>query len=259
MYGNILFQESKHLKSLTGMAKKLYNIIYQDDSILVANKSTGITVIPTRNGIPKSLKEYLETELKQDLWTVHRIDKETSGIVIFANNEIAHRELSLQFQKRIVTKEYLCLTAGNGINEWKEINRPILVDSRSKTVSISRDGKKAISHYKCLENSKRYSKHLVKIETGRMHQIRIHMATVGHPILGDELYNRHHEVFLSTFKKKYTRGRQDKQERSLMLRSALHAYTLEIIHPETEEKMKFEAPLPKDIKACWNQISKWDV
>lgn len=240
------------------MAKKLYEIIYQDDVILVANKTTGITVIPTRTGVPRSLKDYLEIEVGHNLFTVHRIDKETSGIVIFAKNEEAHKNLSLQFQKRKVVKEYLCLTAGNGLNQWKEINKPILIDSRSKTVKINQDGKYAISHYKCIENSKRFSKHLVKIETGRMHQIRIHMASVGHPILGDELYNRHPKVLLSSFKKKYSRTNRDKEERSLMQRAALHAYTLEIIHPTTNDKMKFSATLPKDINACWNQISKWD-
>ena len=241
------------------MAKSKFQIIFQDEDIIVVNKSSGITVIPTRSGRPLSLKQMLETQLESDIFIVHRIDRETSGIVILAKNEASHKALNHQFLKRIVTKEYICLSKGNTGENWEEIDKPILQDSRSKTVRINHEGKKAISHYKSLANSKRYCKNLVRIETGRMHQIRVHMASVGHPILGDILYNKNPEVYLSSFKKKYTLRKHSSQEESLMKRAALHAYSLEIVHPRTEEKLKFTADLPKDIRACWNQIEKWDM
>lgn len=241
------------------MAKPKFQIIFEDEDLIVVNKTTGIAVIPTRSGYPLSLKQMLETQFDYNIFVVHRIDRETSGIVIFAKNEEAHKSLNHQFLKRIVTKEYLCLCKGNTSEEWETIDKSILIDSRLKLVRISNDGKRAISHYKSLMNSKRYCKNLVRIETGRMHQIRVHMASVGHPILGDSLYNKHPEIYLSSFKKKYTSSKGSDQEESLMKRAALHAYSLEILHPRTEEKIKFTAELPKDIKACWNQIEKWDT
>ena len=240
------------------MAKPQFSIIYEDNDIIVVNKTTGITVIPNRTGSEKSLKDYLELKTGNEIWVVHRIDRETSGIVIFGKNELAHRALNHQFLKRIVTKEYVCLCNGNTTEEWREINKPILQDSRSKMVRINPAGKKAISHFKCVENSKRYSKNIVRIETGRMHQIRIHMASVGHPILGDELYNKNPEILLSSFKKKYVSGKSFSEEKSLMQRAALHAFSLRIVHPITEKEMYFEAELPKDMNACWTQIQKWD-
>lgn len=240
------------------MAKTNYAIIYEDESIIVVNKSTGITVIPTRDGHVKSLKEVLDFQLGIEAFVVHRIDRETSGIVIFAKNEEAHRHLNNQFLKRKVIKEYICLSNGTTQEEWIEINKPILKDTRSKLVRIHPTGKKAISHFKSIENSKKFSKNIIRIETGRMHQIRIHLASVGHPILGDELYNKNPKILLSQFKKKYQSGSVFEEERSMMQRTALHAFSLTVFHPESEEKMYFEAELPKDIKACWTQIMKWD-
>ena len=239
---------------------KFYEVIYEDKSILVLNKESGIPVVPTRDPNEKSLVKILQSKYDQHIYVVHRIDRETSGIIVFAFSEEAHKNLNSQFYKREVVKHYLCISHGVGGSDWKTVQKKISLDGNSHKMKIDpMNGKDALSHYKSLDVSKRYSRNIVKIETGRTHQVRIHMASEALPLLGDTLYNRNPKLKLSYIKKKYVPGGKGKDERSLMRRTALHAHSLKFRHPITGMELEYEAAEPKDMRACWNQISKWDT
>ena len=236
--------------------KKLYEIIWQDSDLLIANKSTGLPVIPGRNLEMLSLKQRLEKDLDIHLWTTHRIDKETSGLVVFAKNPEAHKAMNQLFLDHKIAKIYRCICRGTISTKEKTIDKPIFIDSKVQKVKIHPHGKASVSHFKSIETSKSFSLVQVRIETGRTHQVRVHLSTEGYPIIGDLLYNRTPEVFLKDIKKKFKS--KSVQERPMISRCALHAWGLSFIHPITNELLELESELPKDIRACWNQMVKND-
>lgn len=238
---------------------KFFTLIHKDDHVIVVNKAPGIPVVPSRDPNEKSLVKLLQYQLDRHIYVVHRIDRETSGIVVFAFDEETHKALNLQFYKREVEKHYISICAGIAQSEWTSVNKRLSMDANTHRMKIDQRGKEALSHYKSLETSNKYSKNLVKIETGRTHQVRIHLSSEGFPILGDKLYNFNPNLKLSHMKKKYVPAGKGKTERPLMPRTALHAFSLKFIHPQSKVELFFEAELPKDMRACWNQIMKWDV
>ncbi len=238
---------------------KFYTLIYEDEQILVVNKSPGIPVVPSRDPNEKSLVKLLQHHYDQHIYVVHRIDRETSGIVIFALDEASHKLLNVQFYKRSVEKHYLAICSGVSSSDWTRVDKSLAMDRNTNRMKVDQRGKEALSYYKSLESSNRYSKNIIKIETGRTHQVRIHLSSEGYPILGDSLYNFNPYLKLSDIKKKYVASGKDKVERPLMPRTALHAFSLQFEHPTKQERMTFEADLPKDMKACWKQIMKWDT
>lgn len=240
------------------MAKRLtYDILFQDDNILCVNKPSGMPVIPGRNLETLSLKQRLEKDLAQQIWVTHRIDKETSGIVLFAKTAEAHKLINMAFQDHKINKVYRCICRGSVKKDVQHVNKPIYIDSKTNKVKIHPHGKESRSSYKSIEISKSYSLVEVHIETGRMHQVRVHMSSEGYPIVGDQLYNNKPEIYLKDIKKKY-KGDFYEDQRPMISRCALHAYGLSFVHPITGEKMKIHSELPKDIKACWNQLHKND-
>jgi len=236
--------------------KKLYDLIWQDDHLLIANKSSGLPVIPGRNLEMASLKQRLEKDHNIHLWTTHRIDKETSGLVIFAKNQEAHKSMNQIFLDHKIEKIYRCIVRGVVESEEKTIDKRIYVDSKVQKVKINPQGKSAISHYKSVETSKGFSLVQVRIETGRTHQVRVHLSSESYPIIGDQLYNRIPNIYLKDIKKKYKNPRGE--NRPMIGRCALHAWGLSFIHPISGELLKLESELPKDIRACWNQLVKND-
>ena len=232
--------------------------IYQDEHILLVNKPAGWLSIPDRYDEHKAnLLTHWRKQLG-DMYTVHRLDQDTSGIICFARTEEAHRHLSLQFQNRSVDKLYWAIVEGvPGENEGR-IEAPIrpVPNGRGKMQTHPK-GKASITDWTVRESAHTFALLECRILTGRMHQIRVHMAHLGHPILCDPLYGRRTEFLLSQTKgKKYNIGR-GQTERPLLTRTALHAYRLEIEHPNTGERRSFEAEPPKDIRASWRQIMKW--
>jgi len=233
------------------------DIIYEDDDLVIVNKPSGILVIPDRfdNDLP-SLNRILETRYGCHMYVVHRLDRGTSGVICFAKNEETHKYMSALFQEHQVEKYYMGLVGGRLIPESGTIESAIIAHPTKKGKMITaKKGKASKTDYEAVEQWPLYSLVRFRIYTGRTHQIRVHMQSLGHPIACDELYGDGQPFMLSTIKKKYNVAK-DAEERPLMDRLALHASKLVFTNAAGKEIVA-EAPLPKDIAACVNQLNKW--
>ncbi|MBS1584171.1 MAG: RluA family pseudouridine synthase [Bacteroidetes bacterium] len=234
------------------------DILYEDDDILIANKPAGLLVIPDRfNSALPSLNKMLEHKLGQQIWVVHRLDRDTSGVICFAKTEQSHKYLSKLFMERDVAKYYIGLVNGRVVPEEGRIEKAIVEHPHVKgKMVVAKRGKLSVTDYKVMEQWPLYSLVEFRIHTGRTHQIRVHMQSIGHPIVCDELYGDGKPFFLSTIKRKYRLSENEEAERPLLHRLALHAWRLEF-KKEDGTEIQTEAPLPKDIGACVKQLNKW--
>jgi 23S rRNA pseudouridine1911/1915/1917 synthase len=233
-------------------------IIYEDDDLVIVNKPAGLLVIPDRfdTSLP-SLRKMLEARLGQPILVAHRLDRDTSGVICFAKHEASHRYLSRVFQEREIGKFYAGLVHGRVAPEQGRIEAPITEHPAVKGRMITaRKGKPSITDYRVVEQWPLYSLLQFQIHTGRTHQIRVHMQSIGHSIVCDELYGDGKPFYLSAIKRKYRLSEKEESERPLLSRLALHAYRLQF-HKEDGSEIIAEAPLPKDIAACVNQLNKW--
>ena len=196
-----------------------------------------------------------------EVFVVHRLDKETSGVILFAKNAEAHRNLSMQFEARTIDKIYLALVEGSVHKEEGEINQPIANNMRDKgRMIIAKRGKPSLTLFKVVERFKNYTLVEANIKTGRTHQVRVHFEVIGYPLAVDSLYGRKDAFLLSEVKmKKYRRGKDVFEETPLMSRTTLHAAKITFNHPSTNESMTFESELPKDFRAVLNQLRKWGI
>lgn len=233
-------------------------ILYQDDDMLVVNKPAGVLVIPDRfNSDLPSLNRMLETKLGQQVWVVHRLDRDTSGVICFAKNEQTHRYLSKLFEAHEVGKFYAGIVQGRVIPEEGRIEASITEHPATKgKMMVAKKGKLSVTDYKVAEQWALHSLVQFQIHTGRTHQIRVHMQSIGHPIVCDELYGDGKPFLLSAIKKKYKLSDKEETERPIISRLALHAYRL-ALHKEDGTLVDVQAPLPKDMAACVNQLNKW--
>ncbi len=233
-------------------------ILYQDDDMLVVNKPAGVLVIPDRfNSDLPSLNRILETKMGQQVWVVHRLDRDTSGVICFAKNEQTHRYLSKLFEAHEVGKFYAGIVQGRVIPEEGRIEAPITEHPATKgKMMVAKKGKLSVTDYKVAEQWALHSLVQFQIHTGRTHQIRVHMQSIGHPIVCDELYGDGKPFLLSAIKKKYKLSDKEETERPILSRLALHAYRL-ALHKEDGTLVDAQAPLPKDMAACVNQLNKW--
>jgi len=223
-------------KNTTIEAKEIpLNIIYEDKDILVINKQKGLVVHPGVGNYDETLVNAIMAHCKGELsgiggeirpGIVHRLDKNTTGILIIAKNDKAHINLSKQIQDRKVKKIYIALVRGVITENEATIDMPIGRSTKDrKKMAVNKRGKNAITHFKVLKRYDKYSLVEIHIETGRTHQIRVHMAEIGHPVIGDDTY--------SNGKNEFGINGQ-----------LLHAKSLEFIHPTLNQKMYLEAPLP---------------
>jgi 23S rRNA pseudouridine955/2504/2580 synthase/23S rRNA pseudouridine1911/1915/1917 synthase len=232
--------------------------LYEDEDIIVVNKPAGLLVIPDRftSDLP-SLNKLLEERLKQKIWVVHRLDRDTSGVTCFAKNEQAHKYLSRLFQEHEVGKFYAGLVNGRVDPDQGRIEAPIAEHPVVKgKMTVTKKGKPSITDYKVVEQWPLYALVQFQIHTGRTHQIRVHMQSIGNPIVCDELYGDGKPFFVSSIKKKYRLSDKEEAERPLLSRLALHAYRLHLFKEDGKEIL-VEADLPKDMLACVNQLNKW--
>jgi 23S rRNA pseudouridine1911/1915/1917 synthase len=238
--------------------KQAYQILYEDDHLVVVDKAAGIPVVPERKaGQQLPLIELLRQKIDPDINLVHRIDKDTSGVMLFAKTLKSQQSLSLAFQDGKIEKLYLALVTGRVVQqEWQSINYPIFKKVNSFKVSIHPKGKKAKTSFRMLEQFQTASLLEVKIFTGRTHQIRIHLAHHGHPLLVDPLYGTKSEFYLSELKGKKYRTKKDQEERPILARQSLHAFQIGFMHPISGKKMEFKAQIPKDLRALLQQLRK---
>ena len=235
---------------------QFYTIIHNDEKIIAVNKASGISVGGDRWDESKErLDKLIERDLKiPKIFTVHRIDKETSGLVIFAKNRENHRSLSMAFEKRNVKKRYTLIVHGRP--SWKEITCDLkLVPNGNKkhmTIIDKYKGKESITDFICVLSAGNYSVLEAHPQTGRIHQIRVHACALGHPVVCDELYGKMSPVKLSSFKRAW-RG-DPHEERPLLARLGLHA--LELALPD---ETAFTAPLAKDISSLIKQLEKYSL
>lgn len=223
------------------------DIVYEDEDVLVVNKEKGIVVHPAPgnytgtlvNGILYHCSDLSGINGVIRPGIVHRIDKDTSGILVIAKNDEAHNDLAAQFKEHSIKREYYALVEGKFSNIKGSVDKPISRDKKERIkMAINSDGKRAVTHYEVLEQ---YDKgvSLVKctLETGRTHQIRVHMASIGHPLVGDLVYGY-------------------KRQKFNIEGQALHAKTLGFIHPRTKEYMEFTSELPHYFKELLEKLRK---
>ncbi|HCL05763.1 MAG TPA: RNA pseudouridine synthase [Chitinophagaceae bacterium] len=230
------------------------DIIFENNFFVAVNKPSGLLSIPDRLGQEPSLKDALKARY-ENIYTVHRLDKDTSGIIVFAKDEDSHKQLSQLFEGREVEKFYQGLVHGKLMNESGSIDAAIMEHPGKVGKMITHvKGKASLTDYVVLESFRLYSWLQFQIHTGRTHQIRVHMQHLGHPIVCDELYGDPSPILLSALKKKFKLSKHDDQERPLMNRLALHSHKLSFTF--NGEKFELEAELPKDLRAMLAQLRK---
>lgn len=223
------------------------DIIYEDSDIIVVNKPKGMVVHPANGNPDGTLVNAVMNICKDSLsgiggeirpGIVHRLDKDTSGLLIVAKNDKAHINLSDQIKNREITKKYIALVRGVIKENYATIDMPIArSDKDRKKMAVKKDGKNAVTHFNVIKKYNGYTLLDIKIDTGRTHQIRVHLSEIGYPIVGDFVYSNGKNPF----------G---------VAGQMLHAKSLEFKHPITGKQMKLEAPLPEYFEEILNKLEE---
>ncbi|WP_438946438.1 RluA family pseudouridine synthase [Sediminibacterium sp.] len=231
------------------------DIILENPDFIAVNKPSGLLSIPDRMGVEVSLKDLLKQKYGQ-IYTVHRLDKDTSGIIIFAKNETSHKALSALFESREMEKFYLGLVQGQMMNPSGSIDAAIMEHPGKTTKMMTHvKGKPSLTDYEVQEQFRLYSWVRFQIHTGRTHQIRVHMQHIGHSIVCDEIYGDPKPLLLSSIKKNFKLAKVAEEEKPILSRLALHSSQLNFSYEGVAYSL--EAPLPKDLRAVLQQLKKW--
>jgi len=230
-------------------------LIFENDDFIALNKPSGLLSIPDREGKDISLKVLLQ-EKYNSIFTVHRLDRDTSGLIIFAKNAATHKYLSQQFEGRTMKKIYSGLVIGSPTDKKGTINLPLAENTVQRGVMIIHTrGKESITDYELVEDFGIYAWMQFRIHTGRTHQIRVHMKELGHPIVCDSIYGDGKPVLISSFKKKFNLSKDELEERPILGRLALHSFQLSFTD-QGDKLVSLEAPLHKDLRATLQQLQK---
>ena len=244
--GDIITIEEEQPKEIDLKAQDIpVEVLYEDNDIIVVNKPKGLVVHPA-NGNPDGTLVNAVMNICKDTLSgiggeirpgiVHRLDKDTSGVIIIAKNDVAHINLSNQIKNREVKKIYIALVRGVIKENEATINMPIGRSTKDrKKMAVSKNGKEAVTHFKVLERFENYTLLQIKIDTGRTHQIRVHMSEIGYPIVGDYIYSNGKNPF----------G---------VVGQMLHAKSIEFKHPATNKAIKIEAPIPEYFEKIINEL-----
>lgn len=230
-------------------------ILFENDDIIVVNKPPFISSLDEREGGEVNMLR-LAKQYTDDAQICHRLDKETSGALIVAKNPEAYRAVSMQFERRKVKKVYHAVIDGTHVFDNLFIDLPILNVGKGNVTISRQDGKRAETWFQSLKYYKHYTFVECRPVTGRMHQIRIHLATQRASIAGDEMY-KGQPVFLSKLKRKYQLGK-DQEELPIMKRFALHAFEVSF-KLLNEEEITVHAPYPKDFETLLKLLDKFDA
>ncbi|MBQ4599052.1 MAG: RluA family pseudouridine synthase [Clostridia bacterium] len=251
---DIVTLEMPPVKEVETRAENLpLSIVYEDDDIAVIDKPKGMVVHPAAGNEDGTLVNALLYHMGDRLsgiggekrpGIVHRIDKDTSGLLVIAKNDFAHTILSEGLKTHSIDREYMAVAIGNFKDDGGTVNKPIGRNPRDrKKMAVVADGREAVTHYRVAERFHGYTLLALKLETGRTHQIRVHMASIGHPLLGDTVYGGGGTKF-------------EKQQGDLLVGQTLHAYRLTLTHPRTGEVMTFESPLPAYFETVLEKLRK---
>jgi len=232
-------------------------IVFEDDHMVAVNKAAGILTIPDRFRMDIPNLFALLSQSRPELYTVHGLDKYTSGGIIFAKDKQTHKTLSEAFMERIPEKYYLAIVDGIPREKEGEINQPLTesMTTRGKMLVHPR-GKESKTSYEVVESFIKFSHLKIKIHSGRLHQIRVHMAHIGHPLMVDSLYGNREEFYLSEIKGRKYRMKKGEEERPLLTRQPLHSHKLILPHPHTGNQLELDFEPPKDIRATLKQFQK---
>lgn len=230
--------------------------LFENDHIIAFNKPSGLLSIPDRFDAEKPCLQKIVEQKYGKLFTVHRLDRDTSGVICFAKNENTHRYLSQLFQNRKVEKYYQAIVHGKPKTDTGLIKSHLAEHPGKRgQMMVVKKGKPAHTEYTILQTWNQFSLLSIQIFTGRTHQIRVHMQHIGNPVICDPLYGSETEIKLSAIKKGYKLSKIELEERPVISRLALHAASLKFT-AEDGENIQIEAPLPKDMTAFIKQLSK---
>jgi RluA family pseudouridine synthase len=231
-------------------------VLYSDDALVIIDKSAGILSIPDHwdPDVPDAVSELHAAWGK--LFVVHRLDKDTSGVLIFARSADAHKALSEAFETHSVAKAYRALVHGSPAWDETTCDLPLRPDGDRlhRTIVEVHKGKPSSTSFVVIARYKDYSLVEARPTTGRTHQVRVHLSALGHPCLCDPFYGDGKPFLLSKLKKRWRGDPID--ERPLLERTALHALSVEFPHPSSGAMQRIEAPLPKDMRASISQLEK---
>ena len=224
------------------------DILYEDDDVILINKPKDMVVHPAAGHYTGTLVNGLMYHCREGLsgingvlrpGIVHRIDKDTTGVLVVCKNDRAHNGLAEQLAEHSITRKYRAIVCGNLKEDEGTVDAPLgrHPQDRKKMAIVRSGGKRAVTHYRVLERFGKYTYIECQLETGRTHQIRVHMASLGHPLLGDEVYGRGKSPFK-------------------LEGQTLHAMVLGFIHPTTGEYMEFQAPLPEYFEKLLEKLRK---
>jgi 23S rRNA pseudouridine1911/1915/1917 synthase len=244
--GEVITLDAEPEVVVTSEAEEIpLDIIFEDESILIVNKPAGLVVHPAVGNWNGTLLNALlnhdpNLETLPRAGIVHRIDKDTSGLLMIAKTLQAHNSLTEQLQEKTITREYLAIARGR-MTAGGTIDEPIgRHPTDRKRYTVRENGKHAVTHYRVAQRFTRHTLVQVKLETGRTHQIRVHMAHIRFPLLGDQVYGGRFQMPPDCSE------RLEKELRSFK-RQALHAAKLGLQHPVTDEYLEWEQPLPEDM------------
>lgn len=231
-------------------------VLHADDYVLVVDKPPGVVTVSARGepAVADLLRAAHAVSAEEPFCVVHRLDKDSSGVLIYARTHEAQRNLTAQFADRRVEKLYLALVQGY-VTQDGEVDLPLQPNRSNTRVKVAASGKPSVTQYRVLERLVDNTLLECRPLTGRLHQIRAHLAAIGHPLTVDPLYGGGTEVMLSQYKVDYRPSRRH-PERPLIDRLTLHAARITFEHPDGSGPATFEAPLPKDIRATLNQLRR---